>query len=166
MCFHNLFTNREVTKYSRLTHLATKEDNLKSFNRINLAKEKGYVFVWKLILKETGAEIARVNIGMINRFSNILDIGYVMFPEYWRKGIMTEATSKLISYLFEEIELHKITANTNNENLASNALLLKLGFEQEGLFKEHTYYSETDEYSDDAVFGLLRAKYETLKNNK
>lgn len=163
--FHALFTNKEVAKYSRLSHLVSKEDNLKNFNRLNIAKEKGYVFTWKVILKETGAEIARVNIGQINRFGNILDMGYVMFPDYWRKGIMTEAVSKLISYLFNEIKLHKITANTNNENLASKSLLSKLGFLQEGLLIEHSYYPETDDYTDNAIFGLLRSRYKALKNN-
>jgi len=160
--FYKLFTNKDVMKYSRLSHLISEEENRKNFDRRRRLQEKGFLFVWKIVLKETEAEIGRINIGSIYRISNRLDMGYVMFPEYWRKGIMTEATTKLISYLFNEIELHKITATTNNNNIASKTLLHKLGFVQEGLFKENTYYIETEEFTDDAVFGLLRSNYNKL----
>lgn len=162
--FHSLFTDKDVMKYSRLSSLISEEDNRKNFKRIRNLQDKGFLFVWKMILKETGVEIGRINIGSIYRVSNKVDMGYVMLPEYWRKGIMTEATSTLISYLFKKVELHKITATTNNDNLASKALLHKLGFVQEGLFKESTYYDDSKTYTDDAVFGLLRNRYKALKN--
>lgn len=56
-------------------------------------------------------------------------------PEHWGKGYATEAVSEIISYGFHTIHLKRIGAIVFLENEASNQVLLKLGFEKEGVLK-------------------------------
>ncbi|KIN76458.1 RimJ/RimL family protein N-acetyltransferase [Sulfitobacter mediterraneus] len=56
------------------------------------------------------------------------EIGYVLHPDYWRRGIATEAVQAVIAHGFETLGLARITADVDPENLASLAMLKKLGF--------------------------------------
>lgn len=157
--FKLMFTNKKIMEYSRLSHIQTEEQLLADFKRIYTLKEKKYMFMWKIVLKETGQAIGRINLASIVRSSSRLDIGYVLLPEYWGVGIMSEAIIEIISYLFRVINIHKITARTNNSNNRSKRLLYRLGFELEGVLKESTFYPDSGIFTDDALFGLLNKKF-------
>ena len=64
------------------------------------------------------------------------ETGYWIFPEYWGKGIVTEAMRKVIDYGFNEMNLHRITAEVEDDHPGSIAVLKKLGFIYEGTMKE------------------------------
>lgn len=57
------------------------------------------------------------------------EFGYSLDKNYWRRGIMFEVVSRIISYLFEEVGLKYVTARAKLLNIASQELLLKTGFE-------------------------------------
>ena len=56
------------------------------------------------------------------------DIGYRMLPDYWGKGLGTEACQAILNYAKEVLGLGKIVAEVVIENIASNQILQKLGF--------------------------------------
>lgn len=56
------------------------------------------------------------------------DIGYRMMPEYWGKGLGTEAVRAALKYAREVLGLQKIVGEVVDQNVASNKLLLKVGF--------------------------------------
>lgn len=64
------------------------------------------------------------------------EIGFWLLPEYWGKGYIPEAASRIIKYAFEELELHRIYAYVETKNDNSKKVLQKLGFELEGTMKE------------------------------
>jgi [ribosomal protein S5]-alanine N-acetyltransferase len=64
------------------------------------------------------------------------EIGYWLFPDFQRKGLMSEAMQLIIAYGFDQMGLHRIEAIVETDNLASIWLLEKLGFMQEGVQKE------------------------------
>ncbi len=55
-------------------------------------------------------------------------IGYVLAKQYWSEGYMTEAFSAVIAYLFE-LGYQKIFIEAEDENIGSNAVIKKNGFE-------------------------------------
>ena len=61
-----------------------------------------------------------------------IDIGFGILPEYEGLGYAFESSSRLIKAAFEELEISEIKAITNKENISSQNLLVKLGFEQIG----------------------------------
>ncbi|KIW95548.1 uncharacterized protein Z519_04133 [Cladophialophora bantiana CBS 173.52] len=66
------------------------------------------------------------------------EIGFFLVRQYWGKGIAEEALNALIPYLFGEVGMSKITADTDPRNGACVGLLKKVGFVVNG-FKEKTY---------------------------
>jgi [ribosomal protein S5]-alanine N-acetyltransferase len=56
------------------------------------------------------------------------EVGYEMLPEYFGKGIMSEALERVISYGFDELNVHHIEAFTHRDNKKSTDLLSRFGF--------------------------------------
>jgi len=151
-----MFSNEQIMKYSRLSHKRSIEDLKADFERILSLKERKFLFAWKVFLKENKKSIGRINIGSIVRKSSRVDLGFVLLPEFWSKGIMSESVDAIINYLFKDINIHKIAATTNKNNTRSRNLLEKHKFNLEGILKEHTFYAEQNEYTDNAIYGLLQ----------
>jgi len=84
------------------------------------------------------------------------EIGYMLLPAYWGRGLMYEALQAVIHYGFHTLGLHSIEANVNPANAASIGLLKKLGFVQEAYFRENYYFNGT--FLDSMIFSLLAPK--------
>lgn len=82
------------------------------------------------------------------------EIGYDLLPNYWRRGIMSEALSEMIKFIFDKMNLHSIEANVDPDNIASVKLLEKLGFEKEGHIKESYYFNGV--FTDTGIYSLIR----------
>jgi len=65
-----------------------------------------------------------------------VETGYWIFPEYWGKGIVPEALSKIFEYGFTVMNLHRIAAEVEEDNPGSIAVLKKSGFTYEGTLRE------------------------------
>lgn len=77
------------------------------------------------------------------------EIGYQFPQSSWRKGLATQAC-KLISQLaFEQLGAHKITADCYASNKGSYGVLLKSGYQQEGVSVD---YYKTDRGMEDRLF--------------
>lgn len=59
-------------------------------------------------------------------------LGYYGMSEFGRRGMMTQALRLALKHAFSDLGLHRIEANIQPENLASIALVRRLGFRQEG----------------------------------
>lgn len=109
---------------------------------------------WAIALKEN----PKVLIGDIGlwRFMKEhyrAEIGYMLLPEYFRKGYMKEAITQVIDFSFNNINLHSIEANINPQNLASATLLQSVGFLKEAHFKENYYYN--GRFLDSVIYSLV-----------
>jgi [ribosomal protein S5]-alanine N-acetyltransferase len=83
------------------------------------------------------------------------EIGYMLHPDYWRKGLMEEAVKAVIAFGFTSMRLHSIEAHINPANAGSAGLLEKLGFVREAYFKEDYYFK--GQFLDTAIYSLLNA---------
>lgn len=63
---------------------------------------------------------------------NVVDVGYRFLPQYWGKGLATEACHASIRFGFEVLGLPYIIAMVLPENLASIRVLEKVGMKLEG----------------------------------
>ncbi len=81
------------------------------------------------------------------------EIGYLLHPDHWRKGIMTEAMKAVVDFGFGKMNLHSIEANVNPENEPSIKLLERAGFKKEAHFKENYFYD--GKFLDSAIYCLV-----------
>ncbi len=71
--------------------------------------------------------------GLIKRdFLTETDLGYAYLPQYFGLGYAYEAASAVLAYAAAHTELKTLVAIVSPANLASKALLQKLGFVQHG----------------------------------
>lgn len=81
------------------------------------------------------------------------EIGYALNPEFWGNGYMLETMNRLIDFGFNNLKIHSIEANVNQENLSSIRLLEKLNFKKEAHFREN--YLFDGKFIDSIIYSLL-----------
>jgi RimJ/RimL family protein N-acetyltransferase len=84
-------------------------------------------------------------------------IGYSITPTEQGKGYATEAVGAVISALFTEAHLHRISAGIDPANTASRRLLEKLGFRYEGRSVQSVFVR--GQWVDDDRFAMLAVEY-------
>lgn len=77
--------------------------------------------------------------------------------EWWGTGYALEALRLLITYAFQELKLHKVTAGAVIDNVPSIIMLKKLGFKTEGVFRQEKLVEGV--YRDVVRLGLLREEF-------
>lgn len=82
------------------------------------------------------------------------EIGYLLSPKMWNKGVISEVMPAVVQYGFEVMQLHSIGAIIDPSNIASQRVLQKAGFVQEAHFKEDCYFE--GHFLDSVHFSLLR----------
>ena len=84
-------------------------------------------------------------------------LSYWIVPEHQGEGYAAEAATLVIDYVFASFEKPGIRAFTSERNDASQRLLEKLGFQQEGRFRKDRF--RDGEYLDSIHYGLLREEW-------
>lgn len=84
-------------------------------------------------------------------------IGFTLASMHWRKGYITEVIPYLLEYLFEDMDIHRVAADCDVENIASYRTLEKLGFRREAHFVES--YLMDDVYASEYYYGLLQREW-------
>jgi ribosomal-protein-alanine N-acetyltransferase len=150
----SLRSNDEVMKYIPRPYLKTKEEALELIAMFDDKIENGIGINWGISFLDEPEKL----IGIIGHYRlkpehYRAEVGYMIFPEYNGKGIVSEALQKVIEYGFKEMKLHSIEAILDPENKGSEKVLLKNGFVKEGHFIENEYYE--GRFLDSLVYSLL-----------
>lgn len=98
------------------------------FERIAADCAQGESVHWGICLKSTGEVVGTC--GFYRGFpEGIGEVGYVLKEAYRGQGIMTEAVRLVVAFGLTEMGLRRIVASTERTNLASVAVLKRVGFE-------------------------------------
>ena len=90
---------------------------------------------WMIVLKETNEQIGTIDINNEWAKFGCIEPGYIIAKKHWNNGYATEATKRVIKYLFEECEAQTIYAQFMEDNLASQKVIQKCGMTFEGKLK-------------------------------
>jgi ribosomal-protein-alanine N-acetyltransferase len=108
---------------------------------------------WAITTHDSDEMIGSIAIWRIVKEHYRGELGYVLLPDYQRKGLMHEALNAVIAYGFTDMGLHSLEANINPDNAASQKVLERHGFVREAYFKEN-YYSN-GRFLDSAIYSLI-----------
>lgn len=95
-----------------------------------------------IYLKDNNEPIGNIVFDRYNEKYNSLEIAYNLHPNYWKKGIMTEAVIESMKYVFNNYDFDNIIFRYALENVNSKALNERIGFEYLG--QHNTYYKRYD----------------------
>ena len=129
-------------------------DALAYMDRANTSLNKNEGITWGITLKGEDKIIGYIGFWNTQAAHFRTELGYILHPDYWRQGLMSEALQTVIDYAFEETELHSIEANVGVHNLASMALLEKNGFVKEAHFRENYFYD--GKFLDSIIYCLVK----------
>ncbi|MBY0445524.1 MAG: GNAT family N-acetyltransferase [Burkholderiales bacterium] len=89
-----------------------------------------------LAIESADSKLGALGLNNICHENRNAELGYWLLPQHWGKGIMQEALQGLLSYAFNELKLHRISAEVEIENLKSQQLLQSFNFTLEGISRE------------------------------
>lgn len=87
--------------------------------------------IWATLERATGA-VAGLHLLNNIRGTDLIQVGYLLFPEYWGRGYATEMCIGLLRYGFADLGLARISAITDLPHAASQRVLLKAGLQRRG----------------------------------
>lgn len=91
---------------------------------------------WGIQYKESGKLIGTIDFVSWQVDHHRAEIGYVLAPEYWGNGLVTEAAKKIIEFGFDNMNLVRIQARCFVGNLASERVMQKAGMSFEGIIRK------------------------------
>lgn len=92
---------------------------------------------WAIVLKENGPEpIGNISVVRIKENTLCATMGYCMSRTHWGKGIMAEALTALVAFLFDKVGFNRIEADHDVENPNSGKVMKKAGMTYEGTARQ------------------------------
>jgi ribosomal-protein-alanine N-acetyltransferase len=128
-----LDSNPNVHQYLGNKPVGSIEESNKYIENIRNQYTQNGIGRYAVILKETDEFIGWAGIKYItepeNGHVNFFDIGYRLMEDYWGKGYGYEAAKAWLDYGFNEMNIQKMIATVNKENIASRRILEKIGLQ-------------------------------------
>ena len=89
-------------------------------------------YQWMIVPKELGEPIGSISVVRQNDRVEEAEIGYCIGRQWWHRGIVTEALSAVIEYLFTEVGMNRVAARHDPNNPHSGGVMKKCGMTYEG----------------------------------
>lgn len=128
---HGLQGDARVMRYINEPKTRAETESLLCESIIPYYDEHPGLGVWATLERASGACIGLHLLNHIRGETHI-QVGYLLFPEYWGFGYATEMCRRIVRYGFEVLELARITGITHLEHVASQQVLLKSGLRRNG----------------------------------
>jgi len=96
------------------------------------------------------------------------ELGWILHQDYWKQGYGVEIGNILLSLGFDELNLHRIIARCDAENIGSSRLMEKIGMRQEGLFYDvrPPHKNSNRAYGDELSYAIPKDEWEVQKEIK
>ncbi len=152
----------EVARYQGWE--GTSEPEARAFIQEQKEVQPGMPGQWFQIaveLKETGMLVGDCALKIEEHDERQAEIGYTLSRAYQGRGIASEAVSCVLEYAFVTLGLHRVIAITDCENVASVALLERLGLRCEGHFRQNVWLK--GKWRDEFLYALLQEEWRSAR---
>lgn len=111
----------------------------------------------KVIVDEQSGKVIGAIEMTIDKSNESGEIGYILHPDFWGKGIMTKTVGQIIDYGFNQLNLNRIWATTDTENIGSEKVMQKTGMIKEGLLRQDIKLKHG--FRDSLIYSILSNEY-------
>ena len=160
--FRNWASDRKVTKFLTWPTYETVETAYPILDLWISEYEKLNYYQWMIELKELREPIGSISAVRQNEKIEEAEIGYCIGSQWWHKGIMTEALSAVIEYLFTQVGMNRIAARHDPNNPHSGGVMRKCGMKYEGTNRACDRNNQG--ICDAAQYAILRSEWNRPKH--
>jgi ribosomal-protein-alanine N-acetyltransferase len=104
-------------------------------------------------LTHEGQVVGFMRLNRIDRRDLVATVGYELARPFWGRGLVTEALMSVVRHAHGPLNVHRLEATVFNGNPASARVLLKAGFQHEGVQRSRQIHRR--ERRDLCLFGRL-----------
>lgn len=159
--FRNWASDPEVTKYLTWPTYEKVETAYSILELWVSEYEKKDFYQWMIVPKSLGEPIGSISVVRQNERVAEAEIGYCIGSRWWHKGIMSEALTAVMDYLFREVGMNRISARHDPRNPHSGGVMRKCGMVYEGTTRASDRNNQG--ICDASIYAILRADWEKRK---
>jgi ribosomal-protein-alanine N-acetyltransferase len=151
--FRELLSIAEVTHFSNWPDAPSKaqaERFVRWMSKLH-ASRKGCA--WIIEDRDTERAIGAIRFNRFEKKWKVGEVGYELHPDFWGRGLMTEALRAVVAYGHQTLRLNRIEAWTLPGNGASDRVLEKAGFRHEGTLRQRAWFKGA--FHDFRMFGRI-----------
>ena len=141
--------------WARLTH--DKRDSRQYLRHARSTWTRRAAFEYVLEARSTHTLVGMASVHRIDWYRRCAGLGYWIRKEMWGQGFATEAGAALVERALLVWELHRIEAHIATDNIASQRVIEKLGFQREGVARQIEFVN--GRYLDHIQYSLLRGDF-------
>ncbi|SFD01277.1 ribosomal-protein-alanine N-acetyltransferase [Bacillus sp. 491mf] len=151
-------SNPEIGTYTVWYPHKTLQDSQIFVQSILDQYEKGEMAAYGIELKNEKKMIGTCGFIEYDKNHHKAELAYAVSPNYWGKGIATEAAKAFIRYGFETLQLNRIEARCHASNVQSERVMKRLGMQYEGMLRKDMFVKGA--YRDTKIYAILREEYD------
>ncbi len=150
-----IYSDAETIKYEGIEPIETEEQSKKYIENILNGYKNKFFIRWGIEDKTNKQIIGLIALHHIDYKNFSSQIGYILNRRYWHKNIMNQSLNEVISFIFNNTEIHRLEVSIHPDNISSIKLAEKLGFLMEGLLRHSAYNKATETFEDRIIMGLV-----------
>lgn len=154
---------QDVTKYLTWNPHADRAYTKEYLQYLGGRYAVGMFYDWAIVYDADCKMVGTCGFTSFNCSADSAEVGYVLNPNYWGKGIAREALQRVLRFGFEELGLHRIEARFMEGNDRSRHVMETVGMTFEGIFRESMLIKGN--YVSVGVCSILRSEWEALEKN-
>lgn len=159
---YHLYSDEEIMRFSpfdtmdRAAAERHLEEILREWEQAHPANRE-YVAV----KKQDGISVGRCHI-QIDTETDTAMVGCHLLPTFWRQGYAAEICRALTAFSFETLQVHRVNALCNPDNLGSRKVLEACGMRLEAHFRKKCRYVKrgVTTWHDELQYAILREEWQ------
>lgn len=154
--FENWASDEKVTRYLTWCPHESPEATRQLLEIWCAAYKNLNTYNW--VIEYKGTPIGNISVVRFSEKSEWAELGYCIGHAYWNKGIMTEAASAIIDFLFSEVGVNRVGISHAAKNPASGRVAQKCGLAFEGT-KRAYFKTAAGDFWDISDYGILKSDW-------
>ena len=140
--YDNYCGREKVTEFVSWSYHKSIEDTKSYLSDIVLPEyEKKARYCWAIVWKENNEVIGGIDVCYSNERRRCAELGWGLGDDYWGRGIMPEAATHVLEYLFA-VGYERIQATHHPQNPKSGRVMAKIGMQYEGILKKGSMFKD------------------------
>lgn len=157
----SLYSNTEAQKYTDINIIKSISSTQKLLTEWNKDVDANKLIFLGIFSRATKDFLGTISLFDINQKHSFATIGFQLVKDYWGRGIMKESLLNFLKFVFEELNFHRIEAQTHIKNEKSIKVLKSLGFTKEGKLRQN--FLIEGKFEDSYLYSMLKTEYNKKK---